>query len=124
MESQHIRIESDTKSKFEGILQEKLQELRDLYDTEAKQYRDETDNLYSSKVWLFKNVLYSVFISTGTLQYPKWQVLFLLLLLLLLLFSFMLQSTHKMANLTQNEICAVLCSKRQYKQHNGEKMAM
>ncbi|CAH3169321.1 unnamed protein product [Porites lobata] len=49
VESQHIRIESDTKSKFEGILQEKLQELRDLYDTEAKQYRDETDNLYSSK---------------------------------------------------------------------------
>ena len=38
--------------------------------------------------------------------------------------SFMLQSTHKMANLTQNEICAVLCSKRQYKQHDGEKMAM
>ena len=37
---------------------------------------------------------------------------------------FMLQSTHKMANLTQNEICAVLCSKRQYKQHDGEKMAM
>ena len=38
--------------------------------------------------------------------------------------QFMLQSTHKMANLTQNEICAVLCSKRQYKQHDGEKMAM
>ena len=36
----------------------------------------------------------------------------------------MLQSTHKMANLTQNEICAVLCSKRQYKQHDREKMAM
>ena len=32
----------------------------------------------------------------------------------------MLQSTHKMANLNQNEICAVLCSKRQYKQHDGE----
>ena len=29
-----------------------------------------------------------------------------------------------MVNLTQNEICAVLCSKRQYKQHDGEKMAM
>ena len=36
----------------------------------------------------------------------------------------MLQSTHKMANLTQNEICALPCSKRQYKQHDGEKMAM
>ena len=36
----------------------------------------------------------------------------------------MLQSTHKMANLAQNEICAVLCSKRQYKQYDGEKMAM
>ena len=36
----------------------------------------------------------------------------------------MLQSTHQMANLTQNEICAVLCSERQYKQHDGEKMAM
>ena len=35
----------------------------------------------------------------------------------------MLQSTHKMANLTHNEICAVLCLKRQYK-HDGEKMAM
>ena len=31
----------------------------------------------------------------------------------------MLQSTHKMANLTENEICAVLCSKRQ-QQHDGE----
>ena len=40
------------------------------------------------------------------------------------IYIFMLQSTHKMANLTQNEICAVLCSKRQYKQHDGEKMAM
>ena len=35
--------------------------------------------------------------------------------------NLMLQSTHKMANLNQNEICAVLCSKRQYKQHDGEK---
>ena len=26
-----------------------------------------------------------------------------------------------MANLNQNEICAVLCLKRQYKQHDGEK---
>ena len=34
---------------------------------------------------------------------------------------FVLQSTHKMANFNQNEICAVLCSKRQYKQHDGEK---
>lgn len=50
MESQHIRIESDTKHRYEGILTEKLQELRELYDTEAKQYRDETDSLYSSKV--------------------------------------------------------------------------
>lgn len=50
VESQHIRIESDTKSRYEGILTEKLQELRELYDTEAKQYRDETDSLYSSKV--------------------------------------------------------------------------
>ena len=32
----------------------------------------------------------------------------------------MLQSTHKMAKLNQNEICAVLCLKRQYKQHDGE----
>ena len=31
----------------------------------------------------------------------------------------MLQSTHKMANLNQNEICAVLCSIRQ-QQHDGE----
>ena len=52
MESQHVRIETDTKSRYEGILAEKLQELRELYDTEAKQYRDETDNLYSSKVLL------------------------------------------------------------------------
>ena len=34
---------------------------------------------------------------------------------------FMLQSTHKMANLNRNEICAVLRLKRQYKQHDGEK---
>ena len=50
MESQHFKIESDTKSRYEGILSEKLQELREIYDTEAKQYRDETDSLYSSKV--------------------------------------------------------------------------
>lgn len=49
VETQHIKIASDTKSRYEGILAEKLQELRELYDTEAKQYRDETDNLYSSK---------------------------------------------------------------------------
>ena len=36
----------------------------------------------------------------------------------------MLESTHKMAKLTVNEISAVLCSERQYKQHDGEKMAM
>ena len=35
--------------------------------------------------------------------------------------TFMLQSTHKMANLNQNEICAVLCLKRQYKIHDGVK---
>ena len=35
--------------------------------------------------------------------------------------TFMLQSTHNMANLNQNEIWAVLCSKRQYKQLDGEK---
>ena len=35
--------------------------------------------------------------------------------------TFMLQSTHKMATLNQNEICAVLCLKRQYKIHDGEK---
>ena len=33
----------------------------------------------------------------------------------------MLQSTHKKLNLNQNEMCAVLCSKGQYKQHDGEK---
>ena len=35
----------------------------------------------------------------------------------------MFQSTHKMANLTQNEIYAVRCSKRQYTQHDRKKMA-
>ena len=35
--------------------------------------------------------------------------------------TFMLQSTHKMATLNQNEICAALCLKRQYKIHDGEK---
>ena len=40
-------------------------------------------------------------------------------------FCFMLQSPHKMANLTQNEICSAFHSKKQYKQHDGEKkMAM
>ena len=33
----------------------------------------------------------------------------------------MLQFTHKMANLKKNKICAVLCLKRQYKIHDGEK---
>ena len=50
VESQHIKIASEAKNRYEGILSEKLHELRELYDTEAKQYRDETDSMYSSKV--------------------------------------------------------------------------
>ena len=35
--------------------------------------------------------------------------------------TFVRQSTHKMANLNRHEIWAVLCSKRKYKQLDGEK---
>lgn len=49
VESQHIKIEAEAKNRYEGILSEKLHELREMFDSEARQYRDETDGLYGAK---------------------------------------------------------------------------
>ena len=50
VETKHLKIEADYRYEYEGLVVEKLQELREVYENEAKQYRDETDNLYSAKV--------------------------------------------------------------------------
>jgi hypothetical protein len=51
VEKQKVRIESDYKSKYEGIMTEKLQELRDIYDEENEKLTNDVQNLYLSKVW-------------------------------------------------------------------------
>jgi hypothetical protein len=51
VEKQKVRIESDYKSKYEGIMTEKLQELRDIYDEENEKLTHDVQNLYLSKVW-------------------------------------------------------------------------
>ncbi len=50
VEKQKVRIESDYKSKYEGIMTEKLQELRDIYDEENEKLTNDVQNLYLAKV--------------------------------------------------------------------------
>ena len=50
VESKKVVIETDYKSRYEGALKDKLQELRDDYDFEGKRFKEETQLLYSSKV--------------------------------------------------------------------------
>lgn len=50
VESQRSKIEAEAKNRYEGILSEKLHELREMFDSEARQYKDETDGLYGAKV--------------------------------------------------------------------------
>lgn len=50
VESKRVTIETDYKSRYEGALKERLQELRDDYDIEGKRFKEETQLLYSSKV--------------------------------------------------------------------------
>lgn len=49
VESQRSKIEAEAKNRYEGILSEKLHELREMFDSEARQYKDETDGLYGAK---------------------------------------------------------------------------
>ncbi|KAK3733282.1 hypothetical protein QZH41_011128 [Actinostola sp. cb2023] len=49
VESKKVVIETDYKSRYEGALKDKLQELRDDYDFEGKRFKEETQLLYSSK---------------------------------------------------------------------------
>lgn len=50
VEKQKVRIESDYKSKYEGIMTEKLQELRDIYDEENEKLTNDVQSLYLAKV--------------------------------------------------------------------------
>lgn len=50
VEKQRVRIESDYKSKYEGIMTEKLQELRDIYDEENEKLTNDVQKLYLDKV--------------------------------------------------------------------------
>lgn len=52
VEKQKVRIESDYKSKYEGIMTEKLQELRDIYDEENEKLTNDVQKLYFQKVSL------------------------------------------------------------------------
>ncbi|XP_028399231.1 lamin-B1-like [Dendronephthya gigantea] len=49
VEKQKVRIESDYKSKYEGIMTEKLQELRDIYDEENEKLTNDVQTLYLAK---------------------------------------------------------------------------
>ena len=50
VEKQKVKIESDYKSRYEGIMTEKLQELRDIYDEENEKLTNDVQNLYLAKV--------------------------------------------------------------------------
>ena len=50
VEKQKVRIESDYKSKYEGLISDKLQELRDIYDEENEKLTNDVQNLYLAKV--------------------------------------------------------------------------
>ena len=51
VEKQKVRIESDYKSKYEGLISDKLQELRDIYDEENEKLTNDVQTLYLAKVW-------------------------------------------------------------------------
>lgn len=50
VESRKVSVETDYKNKYEGILMEKLNELRESHEVDMQTFRDETDTLYKSKV--------------------------------------------------------------------------
>ena len=50
VEKQKVRIESDYKSKYEGLISDKLQELRDIYDEENEKLTNDVQTLYLAKV--------------------------------------------------------------------------
>lgn len=50
VETKRTVIETDYKNKYEGVMMEKLQELREDYDFEGRKFKEETELLYSSKV--------------------------------------------------------------------------
>lgn len=63
MEKQKVKIESDYKCKYEGIMTEKLQELRDIYEEENEKLTNDVQNLYLAKVYyIFKCFLHFVFV--------------------------------------------------------------
>ena len=50
VESRKISVETDYKNKYEGILLEKLNEMRDSHEFDMQSFREETETLYRSKV--------------------------------------------------------------------------
>ncbi|EDO37225.1 predicted protein [Nematostella vectensis] len=49
VETKRVVVETDYKDKYEGLMAEKLQELREDYDSDARSFKEETELLYSSK---------------------------------------------------------------------------
>ena len=52
VETKRVTVETDYANKYEGILREKLQELRETYEEENQKFRDDTEKLYRGKVRL------------------------------------------------------------------------
>ena len=50
VETKRGTVETDYATKYEGILREKLQELRDTYEEENCRFQEDTEKLYRGKV--------------------------------------------------------------------------
>ena len=58
VETKRITVETDYANKYEGILREKLQELRETYEDENRRFRDDTEKLYQGKVRICHIVIF------------------------------------------------------------------
>ena len=58
VETRKITVETDYKNKYEGILIEKLNELREEYQIDMQGFREESETLYITKVWYVNTVEY------------------------------------------------------------------
>ena len=56
VETRKITVETDYKNKYEGILIEKLNELREEYQIDMQGFREESETLYITKVWYINTV--------------------------------------------------------------------
>ena len=58
VETRKVTVETDYKNKYEGILIEKLNELREEYQIDMQGFREESETLYITKVWYVNTVEY------------------------------------------------------------------